>query len=84
MKKIRKMVPRLDLESLPAYVSSDEEEAQPQQNAGPHDQAQSVVYSDDAKEQSLLEINQRQRDHDRSILQESRQHAEEEISESFD
>jgi hypothetical protein len=79
------MVPRLDLESLPAYVSSDEEEAQPQQqNAGPHDQAKSVTYSDDAKEQSLLEINQRQRDHDRSLLQESRQHAEEEISESFD
>lgn len=33
------MVPRLDLESLPAYVSSDEEEAQPQQNVGPHEQA---------------------------------------------
>lgn len=31
LKKIRKLVPRLDLASLPAYVSSDDEEGEQQQ-----------------------------------------------------
>lgn len=58
--RIYKLVPPLDLENLPAYVSSDEEEENgpkdPSQVGHHLKQSTSQVYSIDAKEQSLLDI----------------------------